>query len=91
VTIPASAIQSGPKGPFTYVINDKSQVDMRPITVTQTENNVALIGTGLKVGETVVTMGQFRLQPGSKVRIADQLADAGPALTDAPEGTGPAQ
>ena len=51
-------------------------VDMRPITVTQTENNMALIGSGLKAGEEVVTAGQFKLRPGAKVLVADKPAQS---------------
>ena len=87
VTIPAAAVQTGPDGSFTYVVSDQSEAIMTPIKVQQTEANTSLIASGLKGGERVVTSGQFRLQPNSKVNIVEQLADPGPALTDAPEGT----
>lgn len=87
ITVPSTAVLTGPKGSFTYVIDDKSQVSIRQVTVLQAESNRVLIGTGLKVGEQVVTAGQFRLQPGAKVRVADQIADAGQTLSDAPAGT----
>jgi multidrug efflux system membrane fusion protein len=87
VTIPSAAVQTGPQGSFTYVINDKSQALIRPITVLQTESNTALIGSGLKVGEQVVTAGQFRLQPGAMVTVAAQIPDADRKLNDSPVGT----
>jgi len=87
VTIPSSAVQTGPNGSFTYVIDDKAQVSMRSIKVRQTEKSTALIASGLAAGDQVVTAGQFRLQPGSKVEVTDQLADADQKLSDAPAGT----
>jgi multidrug efflux system membrane fusion protein len=87
ITVPSTAILTGPKGSFTYVIDDKSQVSIRQVTVLQSEANRMLIGSGLKVGEQVVTAGQFRLQPGAKVKVSDQIADAGQTLSDAPAGT----
>ena len=91
VTLPASAVQTGPKGPFTYVIDDKSEVELRPLNVLQTEANRVLVGSGVKLGEQVVTAGQFKLSPGAKVKVSTDLADAGQKLTDAPVGTDAAQ
>lgn len=76
VNVPAAAVQTGPNGNFTYVVKANSTVDMRPITVTQTENNMALIGSGLKAGEEVVTAGQFKLRPGAKVLVSDKPAQS---------------
>lgn len=61
---------------------------MLPVNVIQTENNMALVGSGLKGGERVVTAGQFRLQPHAKVRVSDKPADVGrSAPSDTPIGT----
>lgn len=89
VTVPSVAVQTGPNGSFIYVVKDNSTVDMRPVEVMQTENNTALIGSGLKVGERVVTTGQFQLYQGAKVQASQQLANAPPALSsDMPQGVG---
>jgi multidrug efflux system membrane fusion protein len=87
VTIPSAAVQTGPQGSFTYVINDKSQALIRPISVLQTDSNTALIGGGLKAGEQVITAGQFRLQPGATVTVATKIPDADKKLDDSPVGT----
>ena len=87
VTIPSDAVLTGPQGMFTYVIDGASKTAVRPVKVLQTEGSVALIGSGLKSGERVVTAGQFRLQPGAQVKVSEQLADAGQKLSDAPAGT----
>ncbi len=70
VTVPTAAIQTGPNGAFAYVVGDDSKVHMRPITVTQTENNQALVGAGLKAGERVVVAGEYRLDEGTKVQAS---------------------
>jgi hypothetical protein len=43
--------------------------------------------SGLKVGEQVVTAGQFRLQPGATVTVAAQIPNAHRKLNDSPVGT----
>jgi multidrug efflux system membrane fusion protein len=91
VMIPVAAVQNGPKGAYTYVIDDESKVEPRPLTIIQTEANQALVGSGLAAGEQVVTAGQYRLQRGTKVKVADQIANAGQKLSDAPAGTDAAQ
>ena len=91
VTVPSDAVLTGPKGTFTYLVDGSSKVSLQPIRVVQTEANRALIGEGLKLGDQVVTAGQFRLQPGSLVKVAAQLADTGQKLTDAPAGTSAAE
>lgn len=89
VTIPSVAVQTGPKGSFTYVVKDDLTVDMRPIKVMQTENSTALVGSGLKVGERVVTTGQFQLHQGAKVQASEELANApAAAASDTPPGIG---
>ncbi|SRR5579871_48676 len=68
VTVPAAAVQIGPQGSFVYVVGSNDTVEMRAVKVTQTENNVSLIGSGLKAGEQVVTGGVSKLSPGAKVK-----------------------
>ncbi len=87
VTVPSDAVLTGPQGTFAYVVGADAKVQLRPLKVMQTENNVALIGSGLALGERVVTAGQFRLQPGAAVRVSEEIADAGQRLGDAPAGT----
>ncbi len=92
ITVPSDAVLTGPDGTFSYLIEphadgQPAKVALRPVQVQQTEANRALIGKGLKAGDQVVTAGQFRLQPGATVAVANQLADSGQKLSDAPAGT----
>lgn len=81
LVIPANAVQRGPDGDFVYVVgkNDKGEAvaEKRDIKVARSENGSALIAGGLNDGDRIVTDGQYRLQPGSKIREAkDELATA---------------
>jgi multidrug efflux system membrane fusion protein len=78
IVVPASAILRGPDGPYVFIIKPDSTVDTRRVTVTQIEEDTALIANGLKPGEQVVTDGQYRLQSGSTVTTA-QLGPKPPA------------
>jgi multidrug efflux system membrane fusion protein len=68
--IPAEAIQSGQQGPFVYVVKQDQTVEPRPVTIGQTVNGKAMVESGVKAGETVVTDGQSRLYPGAKISTA---------------------
>ncbi len=77
-TVPATVVQRGPQGTYAYVIKDDLTVEQRPIKVARQEENKAIIDEGLTPGERVVVDGQYRLQPGSKVRIVEPIASAAP-------------
>lgn len=67
VTVPAAAVNQSPKGPFVYVIGAGRRALTRPVTVVATQDGVAVIQSGLRRGETVVTDGQMSLAPGMQV------------------------
>ncbi len=68
LTVPAGAVNHGPKGDFAYVVGADGKAASRPLTVAQTQDGVAVIGAGLKPGETVVIDGQMTLKPGMAVK-----------------------
>lgn len=74
LTVAASAVQQGPNGPYVYVVDQDGTVQMRAVTVEQTDGGRDLIGSGLRAGETVVVDGQYRLQPGSAVQLLEGTA-----------------
>jgi multidrug efflux system membrane fusion protein len=69
--VPASVVQRGPDGDFAFVIDSDLKAEVRHIKVLQTDRGQALIEEGLKPGEMVVVDGQYKLQPGSKVKLPD--------------------
>lgn len=70
LVVPASVVQRGPDGSYAFVIKDDQTVAVQPVKVAQIENGEALIDEGLHPGQEVVVDGQYRLQPGSKVKMA---------------------
>ena len=68
LVIPAQAVQRGPDGDYVYLLQKDDTVKMQPVQVAQEVGDSAvMIASGLAEGQRVVTEGQFRLKPGSKV------------------------
>ena len=67
IVVPRQAVQTGQDGQFVFVVKDDSTVEQRPVTVGQRVDDDVVIEKGLKPGETVVTEGQLRLEPGTRV------------------------
>jgi multidrug efflux system membrane fusion protein len=68
LTLPSSAVQRGPDGPFTYVVKGDSTVEARPLEIGDDSNGVTVVKKGLALNERVVTTNQYRLAPGVHVR-----------------------
>jgi len=83
LTVPASVVQQGSKGPYAYVVSPDSTVSIRPIKVAQISDGQALIDSGLKPNEQVVVDGQYKLQPGIRVTILHGQAAQEAAAQDA--------
>jgi multidrug efflux system membrane fusion protein len=73
IVVPIQAVQNGQKGQYVYVVTAGDGVEFRPVTVIQQVDNQAVIGTGVTAGETVVTDGQIRLTPKSKIDVKKSL------------------
>src|SRR5216683_1648727 len=67
--VPSVAIQNGPQGSYVFVVKPDKTVEVRPVTVSFTQNNVASIASGINPGDIVVMDGQDKLQAGSKVDV----------------------
>jgi multidrug efflux system membrane fusion protein len=78
LTIPTTAVQLGPHGPFTYVVKQDSTVEVRPLKLGDDSAGMTIISSGLALNERVVTSNQYRLQPGAHVRSNAGDAAAGP-------------
>jgi len=76
ITIPSTAVQTGPDGQYVYVIGPDLLADIRKVTVQRSDGERAIIGAGLAKGERVVTRGQLRLGPKTPVQIAKPAAEA---------------
>lgn len=69
LTLPPSAIQTGPTSSFVYVLSDNNTVKQTDVTVGEQTDTMAVIQSGLSAGDKVVLQGASRLNDGSKVKI----------------------
>lgn len=83
IVIPASVVQRGPDGAYGFVIKQDSSVEVRPLKVARIEQGEALIDSGLQRGERVVVDGQYKLQPGSHVKVSSPNSQAQPVSSTA--------
>ncbi len=83
IVVPVASVQRGPKGSFVFVVTD-NKVAMRPVTLGQQDDREAVVQTGVKPGDMVVTTGFSKLADGSVVTTSEDQtalpADAVPAL-----------
>jgi multidrug efflux system membrane fusion protein len=68
LTIPASALERGPDGLFTYLVQPDSTVKVANLTAGEQSGALVVIEKGLEAGDKVVSSNQYRLQPGSRIR-----------------------
>ncbi|HKW89963.1 MAG TPA: efflux RND transporter periplasmic adaptor subunit [Candidatus Acidoferrales bacterium] len=73
IVVPSQAVQTGQQGDYVFVIKPDMTVDSRLVEISRTINGESVVTEGLTPGETVVTDGQVRLVPGSKVEIKTGL------------------
>lgn len=83
VVVPTAAVQRGPSGLFVYVVQADSKIAMRPVVITQQDENQAVIGRGLQAEERVVTTGFARLRTGATVTVTN-VEDV-PAVSSTPQ------
>lgn len=73
LVVPSQAVQAGQEGDFVFIVKPDMTVDVRQVKVGQSEDNKTEVLQGLSAGETVVTDGQVRLVPGTKVYFSTGL------------------
>ena len=88
VTVPNEAVMTGQNGSYVYVVKADKTVESRPVTTGARVNQDMVIEQGLEAAETVVTEGQLRLAPGSKVVVRDSSGRGAGGGRGAGEGKG---
>jgi multidrug efflux system membrane fusion protein len=88
IVVPSQAVQAGQDKSFVYVVKADSTVEVRTVKTGSTIDNMTLISDGLKPGEQVVTDGQLRLLPGSKVQQKGAGRDQGASPGQGDQGGG---
>jgi len=69
LVVPNQAVQTGQDGPYVFVVKADRTVESRPVVTGARVDQDVVIESGLRAGEVVVTEGQLRLAPGTKVGI----------------------
>src|SRR5438034_1299328 len=69
IVTPSAAVQSGPTGQYVFVVKADSTVELRNITIARAEGDDTVVASGLQAGDQVVTVGQLRLAPGTRVNV----------------------
>jgi len=67
IVAPSAAVQSGPTGQYVYIVKPDMTVELRNIKIARAEGDDTVVAGGLQPGDQVVTVGQLRLAPGTKV------------------------
>ena len=69
IVVPVTAVQTRQDGKFVFVVKPDMTVEARPVVPGRTIERDVVIEKGLSEGESVVTTGQLRLVPGSRIQI----------------------
>jgi multidrug efflux system membrane fusion protein len=89
LTLPAAAIQRGVNGTYVYLVKKDNTVAAQPVTVAFTEGTLTAIAKGVNPGDVIVTDGQDKLQPGSK--IEPRATTAAPSVTPSDQVMAPSE
>ena len=87
--VPEAALSRSQNGTLVFVIGPDGRAELRPVDVLRTTATQALIRSGLRAGEEVVTDGQLRLRKGTKVTRkppSSKPVDSAAAESKRPEG-----
>ena len=80
VTVPTAAVQRGPQGPYVFVIKSDDTAERRSVKLGHEDDQIAIVQSGLKPGEQVVTDGAQRVTDGGKVAVAGADGNAPEAV-----------
>lgn len=67
MAIAIAALQQNKQGHFVLVVNDKDQVEVRPVTLGEQFDQQYEVKEGLAVGERVIVAGLQHVRPGMTV------------------------
>ena len=72
--LPLSALYSQGGDPSLYIVDDKGEVALKPVTVKSYESNNVIISGGVDEGAKVIALGVQKLDPAQKVRVVSSLS-----------------
>lgn len=80
VVVPTAAVQAGQQGNYVFVVKADKTVEIRTIALERQTADNSVVKQGLTPGEIVVTDGQLRLVPGSRVSVKSGPGAAKPKV-----------
>ena len=87
IVVPSQAVQNGQQGTYVYVIKPDKTAEARQVALGVLYGNQQVIKSGVNLGETVVTDGQMRIAPGTRVDAKTSTGQQGPAQDKQTETT----
>lgn len=87
VTIPSQAVQNGQQGTYVFVVKQDKSTETRPVALAFNYRGASVVKSGVNAGEVVVTDGQLRIAPGSKVDVKTAENQQSPAAEGQKSGT----
>lgn len=78
VVVPTEAVQTGQDGQYVFLVKPDQTVDLRPITTGTRVKEEMVVTKGISAGDTIVTEGQLRLEPGSRITTREGGPAGGP-------------
>jgi len=75
--VPSRALQNGQSGQYVFVVKADFTVESRPVVAGASLRGETVVENGLKPGEQVVTDGQLRLAPGTRVKLKSSAESVG--------------
>lgn len=78
--VPGAAVQKGQEGSYSFVV-EQGKAKLRRVEVQRTTATLALIQSGVRPGEKVVTDGQVRLRDGVPVSMKPEKNGAKPGAS----------
>jgi multidrug efflux system membrane fusion protein len=87
LVVPAAAVRDSQNGTYVFVVQGDVAV-LRPVQVERSTADIAVLKSGVQLGESVVTDGQVRLRDGVKVAIQPGRAPSRDSPAETPAGSG---
>jgi len=79
LVVPARAVLTGQQGTYVFIVDGTGHARQQPVTVSQTNDSIAVVSRGLTVGQRLVVDGQSRLTPGARVVVKPAAPPPAPA------------
>lgn len=87
--VPRAAILTDQGGSYVYVVGAGNKVERRNVQLGQSTPSLAIVSSGLKLGETVVLEGLQRVRPGIQVNPGPATASPGGPTGPQPPAAAP--